>query len=154
MDHPRYYEPARRPFADQREPPQRKGPRPRSGYHSDEEVVETSRDWFDDTKESTFDLALRIPKYVRKSSYTGRPSLHTPRPSYTKESPGLLPPREHVRSHSALGRRSEKVDGYGSDDDLGRPRNHAKLRNPILPVRGRARYVNLIFRLDTQNLSI
>jgi hypothetical protein len=136
---PRYYEDSRRPF-DQRVIPRRPRPQPHSGYHSDEEVVDSSRDWHDDTVESTYAPSLRIPRFVRRSSYTGRPPLHTPRPSYTKDPAGYLSPPEHVRSRSALGRRSPRAD-YGSDDDFGRPRNHPKPRKPVAPAQGRIRYV-------------
>ena len=136
---PWYYEDRRRPV-DQRVIPRQPRPRTQSGHHSDDEVVDTSRDWHDDTVESTFAPSLRIPRFVRGSSYSGRPTLHTPRPSYTKDSAGLLSRPEPVRSRSALGRRSPRTD-YGSDDDFGRPKSHPKLRKPVAPAQGRIRYV-------------
>lgn len=144
MDHPRYYEPPKRAFHDQRIIPRRERPRRQSGYHSDEEVLEirNTRDWFDDTRESSFDVSLRIPKFASRTPYTGRPPIATPpRPSYTKDSAGggfLGPARpELARSRSTQGRRPERADDYGSDDDFGRPRNHPKFRNIVAPVRDR-----------------
>lgn len=105
--------------------------------------VRNTRDWFDDTKESSFDVSLRIPKFGRQTSYTGRPPIATPpRPSYTKDSAagGFLGPArpELARSRSTQGRRPERADDYGSDDDFGRPRNQPKFRNIVAPVRDRA----------------
>lgn len=144
MDHNRYYEPPKPPFKDQRFTPRREGPRSQSGYHSDEEVLEVrnNRDWFDDSRESSFDVSLRIPKFGRQTPFTGRPPIATPpRPSHTKHfaAGGFLGPArpELARSRSTQGRRPERAEDYGSDDDFGRPRTLPKFRDIILPVRDR-----------------
>ncbi|QDS77467.1 hypothetical protein FKW77_007084 [Venturia effusa] len=141
---PRYYEPPKRSFYDQRITPRVERPRGHSGYHSDEEVLEirNRRDWLDESKESAFDVSLRIPKFGRQTSYTGRPPIATSaHPSSTKETTagGFLGPArpELARSRSAQGRRPGRPDSYGSDDDFGRPRNHPKFRNIAAPVRDR-----------------
>jgi hypothetical protein len=143
----RFYEASRRPF-EERVTRRRSSLRAQSGYHSDDEVVESSRNWFDDTTESTFAPSLRIPKFVRRASFSGRPALHTPRLSFTKDSASFLGPpehSEHTRSRSALGRRTTRTD-FGSDDDLGRPGGHSKVRLPVAPARGRPRYAILFSR--------
>ncbi|KAE9966629.1 hypothetical protein EG328_008794 [Venturia inaequalis] len=144
MHHPRFYEPPKPAFHDQRITPRQERPQRQSGYHSDEEVLEirNTRNWFDDSRESSFDVSLRIPKFGRQTLYAGRPPIATPtRQSYTKGSAadGFLAPArpELARSRSTQGRRPERADGHGSDDDFGRPRNQPKFRNIVAPVRDR-----------------
>ncbi|TID18699.1 heterokaryon incompatibility protein [Venturia nashicola] len=143
MDRPRFYEPPKRAFHDQPTStiPRRERPQRQSGYHSDEEVLEIrhARDWFDDSRESSFDVSLRIPKFGR---HTGWPPIAAPpRPSYGKDSTAgafLAPARpELARSRSTQGRRPEIADDDGSDDDFGRSKGHPKFRTIVAPVRDR-----------------